>query len=384
MTRPIRVLQVMSRLQRTGIETFLMHVLRNLDRTRFTVDVAVHGDEVGAHEPEVRDLGSRIFHLPRPPDYLRWWGALDEVLASEPGYDVVHAHVEHLSGLVMLAAWLRNVPGRITHCHIANRAEVARARPLRRVFQASMLAAIHLGMTRGLSCVEAGADVLFPWAWGRGPRTEVLPYPIDVAPYRDHRPSVEGKAARRAQLGIPAGAPVLVHVGRFSEQKNHLFLLAVLAQIVARRPDARLLLLGDGPLRASLESEARRLGVEERVVFAGVRPDVPQVLLEVADAFVMPSRWEGLPLACMEAQAAGVPTFLSTAITAEASLVPALVSRIPLDAGPAAWAEHVLAALAEVPRVSRREACAALAASPVDIGRCVGRLEEIYTEAAKV
>lgn len=382
MPRRIRVLQVMSRLERTGVETFLMHVLRRIDRERFEVDVAVHGSAPGAHEPEVLALGSRVFRLPSPPAYHRWFPALHHALRHGGGYDVVHAHVEHLSGLVALTAWAHGVPGRIVHCHGENRRELARARPLRRLFQGAMLGAIEVAMTRGLSCVEAAGDVLFPWAWGDPARTEVLYYPIDLRPYREHSSRAEATAALRRELGLPEGAPVLVHAGRFSEQKNHPFLLEVLAALATTTPEAHLLLLGDGPDRGEILARAERLGVRARLVLAGVRPDVPEILMELADAFVMPSRWEGLPLACMEAQAAGVPTFLSTAITPEACLVEPLVQRLDLAAGPTTWAAAIAETLRRPRLVTRARACEVLAASPVDIGRCVGRLEEIYRQEA--
>jgi glycosyltransferase involved in cell wall biosynthesis len=309
---------------------------------------------------------------------------MSKVLREGPGYDVVHAHVEHLGGLVMLAAWWHGVPGRIVHCHGENRLELSRAGLLRRGFQQVMLIAIQLGMTRGLSCVEAAGDVLFPWAWRDESRCEVLYYPIDERPYLEHEPASDGGAGIREAVGIPAGVPLVVHVGRLCEQKNHRFLLKVMASLLTHHPDARLLLLGDGPDREHLIDQANALGIRDRVVFAGIRSDIPEILMDAADAFVMPSLWEGLPLACMEAQAAGVPTFLSTEISPEASLVAPLVTRLELASGPEEWARRILQVLGRPSALARREACGILANSPVAVKRCVARLEKIYQEEARV
>src|SRR5262249_53462944 len=126
-------------------------------------------------------------------------------------------------------------------------------------------------------------------------------------------------------------------------QKNHPFLLRIFAEVVRRDAGARLLLVGDGPLRSEVEAQAAALGVADRVVWAGVRLDVPDLMRGVMDVFALPSFYEGVPLVGLEAQAAGPPGVYSDAITDELTLAPELCDRLPLSASPEVWADRLLA-----------------------------------------
>lgn len=109
------------------------------------------------------------------------------------------------------------------------------------------------------------------------------------------------------------GSPTLVQVGRFYPQKGHAVALNAFARVLKSCPDARLVLIGDGPLRQPLEVRVRELGLVNAVMFAGIREDI-SAQLRAADIFWMPSEWEGLPMACLEAMASGLPV-VATAVT---------------------------------------------------------------------
>jgi glycosyltransferase involved in cell wall biosynthesis len=179
-------------------------------------------------------------------------------------------------------------------------------------------------------------------------------------------------------MGLAPNAVVVGHVGRFDPQKNHTFLLRIASELVSHEPSVRVLLIGDGPLRKSMESQAAALGLEDVVVFAGLRPDVSRLLLGAIDVFLFPSTHEGLPLTCTEAQAAAVPLVISDSITPELDAIPSLVTRLPLSESPAHWAEECLKAMSR-PRIARGEAVRILEQSAFDIQICVRRLEDIYT-----
>jgi glycosyltransferase involved in cell wall biosynthesis len=121
--------------------------------------------------------------------------------------------------------------------------------------------------------------------------------------------------------------------------KNHRFLVEIAAEIVKREPNARFLFVGDGPLRSEVEMELRVAGIRDRVILTGSRPDVPRLLLGAMDAFLFPSRSEGLGLALVEAQAAGLPATVSDSVPIEADVVPDLINRQSLRQPAAVWAE---------------------------------------------
>ena len=196
---------------------------------------------------------------------------------------------------------------------------------------------------------------------------------IDLAPFR----SPADPRAARAAVGLPGDAFVLGHVGRFAAEKNHAFLVQVAAEVARREPRTHLLLIGDGPLRPAIMQQVADAGLAERVVFAGLRADVP-CLLRAMDVLVLPSTFEGLSLVGLEAQAAGVPWVASDIVPVESVVVPALVQRLPLHLPAAAWAEALLAARASI---SQPEALALLEHSPFNIRVSVAALERIYADA---
>ena len=180
----------------------------------------------------------------------------------------------------------------------------------------------------------------------------------------------------RAALNIDESDTVIGHVGRLNTPKNHSFLAEIAADMIRRWPQARLLLVGNGPLRPSIKTHVEHLGIAHRTVFAGDRPDVPN-LLSAMDVFVFPSLWEGLPLTLLEAQAAGIPCVISDVISSEVDVVPALIHRVSLAADSAHWAGTALQAIGS-PRPDCREALTIVENSEFNICRSAEELLKIY------
>jgi glycosyltransferase involved in cell wall biosynthesis len=181
----------------------------------------------------------------------------------------------------------------------------------------------------------------------------------------------------RARLRLPVDALVVGHVGRFVAEKNHGFLVEVAAAALKLDPRVWLLLVGDGPLRGEIERRVGALGIGERVIFAGERDDVPAILGAAIDMLVFPSSHEGLGLVAIEAQAAGLPCLIADRVPREADVVPALVSRLPLEEAPALWARRALD-IAAAPRMGRAEALAAVVGSTFNIALSVREIARIY------
>jgi glycosyltransferase involved in cell wall biosynthesis len=182
----------------------------------------------------------------------------------------------------------------------------------------------------------------------------------------------------RAALGIAPDALVIGHVGRFVTPKNHPLLIEIAAQAVAAEPRTVLLLVGDGPLRPEVEQQARQAGLQERVIFAGSRPDVARLLRGAIDVFVLPSHYEGLGLAGVEAQAAGLPCLFSNRVPPEADVVAALVRRRSLAEPPEVWAQAALAAGRRAAPIAPAAALAAVRQHGFDSVEGARRLERLY------
>jgi glycosyltransferase involved in cell wall biosynthesis len=377
LTHRMRVLHIVGGMDRGGVETWLMHVLRHIDRERLQMDFMVHTAKPCAYDDDVRALGGRI--LPclghtRPWSYAK---NFRRILATYGPYDIVHSHVHHYSGYTLRLAQKAGISVRIAHSHVDASARDVAPSPLRWTYLTAATRWIRRFATIGLAASEKAATALFGPAWQRGSLCRLLYYGIDLEPFQ-----AEPDQSVRGSLQLPSDAFVIGHVGRFSEQKNHGFLLEIVRRVADSDPRTRLLLIGDGPLRPVIERRAAELGLTERIVFAGLRTDVPRVLLGAMDVFVMPSLYEGLPLACLEAQAAALPCVIADSITAETDVVPQLVTRLGLSQPASIWAGAVLAKRNQARPIIQDEALAVIKASPFDIQRSAAELARLYETAA--
>ncbi len=373
-TSAIRVLHVLGGLDRGGVETWLLHVLRHMDRQAFHMDFLVHQAGPGAYDDEVRTLGSRIYPCSQPHRPRQYARKFKAILREHGPFDIVHSHVHHYSGYVLRLAHEAGVPMQIAHSHNDTSPLDVEAGLLRRGYLALMRRWIRRYATHGLAASRKAAVSLFGPRWAADPRWQVLYYGLDLAPFQD----AVDRAAVRAELGISPSALVIGHVGRFDRQKNHAFLVDIFAEVVRRNADSILLLVGEGDLRPAIEEMLSRRGLTSRVRFTGSRPDVPRLMLGAMDAFVFPSWFEGLGLVLVEAQAAGLPCVISDAIPEEAILVEPLVRRVSLAQTSSAWAAEVLALHAAGPSVPAAQARVRIEHSPVNIRASIHHLESVY------
>ena len=341
----MRILHVVGGLNRGGAETWLVEVLRYIDRERYSMDFLVHTANPGAYDREVRIRGGRIIPCQDPSHPLLYAMQFQRILETCGPYAVVDSHIHYYSGYVLMLAALSGVPVRIAHSHIDARASETRSGRGRGAYRSLMRSLIRRFATRGLAVSTGAADDLFGPGWQRSPKWQLQHLGIDLARFET---AVE-KDSIRAELAIDHAALVIGHVGRFVPQKNHAFLVEVAREVVRREPRAVFLLIGDGPLRPVIEARVAGYSLEKHFVFAGLRPDVPRLMKGVMDLFLFPSRYEGLPLTLLEAQAAGIRSIASDAVSRETDVVGGLVVRQPLDAPAKQWAERVLEHLGAAP-----------------------------------
>ena len=370
----IRILHVVGGMNRGGLETWLMHILRHIDRDRFQMDFLVHTEKPCSYDDEVRSLGSKIIPCLDPSKPWMYDRNFKRILREYGPYDIVHSHVHHFSGYVLRLSKQAGIPVRIAHSHNDNSSAEAKAGFYRRLYLTLTEWWIARYATLGFGCSRKAAANLFSPSWESDPRWQLLYYGIDLTPFR----KPVDKIAVRAELSIPANAFVIGHVGRFEAQKNHVFLLEIVAEVVKREPQMCLLLLGDGSLRPTLEQKVIDLGLADRVIFAGVRSDVPRLMVGAVDVFILPSLHEGLPVVGIEAQAAGLRFILSDVITEEIDFVKTLLHRVSLSQPATEWAEAVLTKQDAGLTITQSDALALVETSPFNIETSVKQLENIY------
>jgi glycosyltransferase involved in cell wall biosynthesis len=371
--QPVRVLHALGALNPGGIETWLVNVLRHSDPTRVRTDILVHTSERSVYDEQVLALGARILPCPFPGQPLRYARALRRILRTNGPYQAIHSHLHHFSGWVLRAACQEGVPVRIAHSHLDTAAVDGSARGLRRkLYLSTMKRWIARYATVRVGASRMAAAALFGPEWEHDAQTRIVYCGIDSTAFSaaPHPSGAKGLTGKPHEF-------VIGHVGRFVEQKNHRFLLEIAAEVLRREPTALLLLIGDGPLRRQIEEQAELMGLGGRVVFAGLRSDVPELLRQM-NVFVMPSLFEGLPVVGLEAQAAGLPLVISDQITPELDFVPHMVRRLSLTQPTSAWADAILAARERKTPASARNALSALQRSPFTIQASAQDLEEIY------
>jgi glycosyltransferase involved in cell wall biosynthesis len=373
--RPIRILHVVGGMVRGGIETWLMHVLRHIDRDRFQMDFLVHTIEPCAYDNEIRNLGSQI--IPCPLQRWRPWvyaANFKQILRDYGPYDIVHSHVHHFSGYVLHLTKQAGVPLGIAHSHNDTSSQEAKAGLYRRLYCSLTKSWIAHNASLGLGCSRKAAADLFGSQWQADSRWQILYYGIDLTPFDNFVDPV----TVRAELGIPTDAFVIGHVGRFHPQKNHAFLIEIAAEVAQREPQMRLLLLGEGSLQPSIKQKVLQMGLGDRVIFAGSRPDVSRLMLGAMDVFLLPSLHEGLGLVLIEAQAAGLSCIFSDVVPEEADVVKPLVRRISLSQPASNWAEALLQQRNAVSIITQSDALALVKQSPFSIETSVQHLENMY------
>ncbi len=331
----IRVLQCVNNMHRAGLETMLMNYYRHINPDEIQFDFLTHRPERADYDDEIERLGGRVFYAPRlyPQNYAAYFSFMKEFFREHPEYQIVHSHIDAMSFLPLLAAKRSGVPVRIAHSH--NTAIDRDFKyPLKQLFRLALPAAA----THYLACGREAGTFLF-----RGKEFQVIPNAVEAAKYRC---DPQTRERIRAELHL-TDCLVLGHVGRFSAQKNHGFLLDIFQQIVQKDSRARLMLIGAGENEAAVRQRTRQLGLTDKVLFLGSQAEVAPYY-QAMDLFVMPSLFEGVPLTGVEAQFAHLPCVFSAGVPEEVCFTDRCIF-LPLAKPAEEWAEHILQ-MAEMPR----------------------------------
>ena len=358
----IRILQVVTHMERGGLESMLMNYYRHIDREKVQFDFLVHRQERAAFDDEIESLGGKIYRLPRLVPWSKaYLSELKCFFDEHPEYEVVHVHQDCLSSVILKAAAQHHIPVRIAHSHSANQDKNLKY-PIKLWYKRS----IPKYATNLFACGKDAGDWMFS-----GAPYQIINNAIDAAAYA-YDP--EKRAEMRCQLGL-TDELVVGHVGRFNQQKNHPFLLEVFAALLKKEPHAVLLLVGGGEDMPKIQAKAQMLGIAERVRFLGVRSDVAD-LMQAMDVFVFPSLYEGLGIVLVEAQASGLPCVVSDAIPQQAYLTDLVIAE-KLSSSVEKWAAKIL----EKRRILRTDHHTEITAHGFDITTEAVKLQNFYINA---
>jgi glycosyltransferase involved in cell wall biosynthesis len=370
--QPIRVLHVVGGMIYGGIETWLMQILRHIDRQILQMDFLVH--KVGNYDEEIQDLGSKIFYFPYLSNPWLYARKFNQLMRENNHYDIIHSHIHYFNGFILRLAKQANITVRIAHSHTDTSCEDSQVRWYRRLYINLMKSWITNYATTGLANTHAAGKILFGDAWQTDPRCQIFNCGIDLTPFQ----TVVDPVNIRRELNLPLDAFVIGHVGRFVKVKNHRFLLEISAEVIKHKKNVYLLLVGEGLLLAEIKQYARELGLSDRVIFTGARSDVPRLMLGAMDIFVFPSFYEGLGHVRLEAQAAGLTTIISDPVPQEGDIIPSLVHRLSLSQSASFWAEKILDISQNTQPISQSQALRLVESSPFTLPNSAKNLINIY------
>lgn len=324
----IRVLQVASDLSKnSGVMNFLINYYRNVDKNLIQFDFLYFEDAKDTFEEEIKKLGGKCYRISRPSLRIAFLSELNTFFKRHNDYVAVHIHEVYLTTLFsyfIKSAGIKNI---ITHSHATqfsdNKAKALRNRIM--CLGINAISDVHC------ACSRAAGELLY------GNKREMLVISNAV----DCRKFAFDSAMRdevRKEFSVESDF-VIGHVGRFSEQKNHIFLIQIFEEILQIRTDAKLLLVGDGPLRQEIFSLVCEKKLLDHVIFVGHRKDVNR-LLQAMDVFLLPSLFEGLPVIGIEAQVSGLRCVVADTITSELKVRD--VEFLSLSCSPKEWAKVVV------------------------------------------
>lgn len=362
----VRVLNIIASMNQGGAENFIMNVYRNINREIFQFDFCMAKKESGFFDNEIRTLGGRIFRLDSITKIgLSKFRAQFGKILEENAYDVVHCHMSAWCWVFLPVARKKKVSIRIAHSHISH----VTLKTYKGII--NNLMALYVRNTHSkyanvlLACSKEAAN----WLYGKKEQVTIVKNGIDTEKFRYDK---EERCRIRAQLGVASDEILLGHVGRFTPQKNHGFLIEVFRIYHKNNDKSKLLLIGNGILQNEIRQKVRNYGLESAVIFAGNLENVCDYMSAI-DMFLFPSLYEGLGIVLIEAQCSGLKCIISDSIPSEVDITE-LIIRSSIQVPPIIWAERIQEAAGYVRKSHDRQ----LREAGYDIQSTVKVLKDSY------
>jgi glycosyltransferase involved in cell wall biosynthesis len=329
---PKHLLCIVGIMNADGAETFLMKMMRNLDKNKYQMDYCVTSSDFGYYDEEIEKLGGEIFHIiPKTQNVWKNFIGIEKIVRNKHYKYVMRVSQHSLSAVELIAA---RFGGAKVVVYRSSNSNTCGGKLNTMIHYLCRFIPRFVANVR-LAPSIASADFMFGKNIVKKGKAVVLSNGLDTTKYYFN---MEYREKIRKEFGVEKKF-VIGHVGRFSFQKNHSFLLEIFAEIAKTNQNAILMLVGKGELEYEIKYKAKKLGIEQSIIFTGIRPDVPEILCAM-DVFVFPSFYEGMPNTVIEAQATGLSCIVSDTITKEADIT-GLLKFLPLG-DVDSWAKNIM------------------------------------------
>lgn len=312
----MRVLHIVDNLAiKSGVSSVVMNIYRNINRNKVQFDFLVMNYCEVSYVDEIRALGGEIYYVKSPLSLRNIFESINETKKFFKNYamvyDVVHLHSPTTIYFNLRFAKQYGIQNRIVHSH----SSIFSNNKIKNLIDIVLCLNLKKYANIYWACSQKAREFLYGKNDVQNHQIEIINNAIDCKRYSFDE---DIREKYRLKLGI-SDKYVIGHVSRFDKIKNHIFLLDVFCDICKHNDDLVLVLVGDGPTYQKCQDYARSKGIGEKVIFLGFRADINNIL-QSFDTFVLPSLREGLPIVAVEAQASGLPCYLSSSITREVNL----------------------------------------------------------------
>lgn len=360
-----KVLIIIGKLYIGGAERIGRDIGYYADKTKYEIHYLVFGDEIGAYEEELKNVGCVIHHTASPSqNYIYYYQFLKDLIKTEK-FDIIHSHTMFSSGWAMLVGKVCGVPIRIAHSHTIRGPE--KRGVIKSTYENIMRQIIIHTATNLVACGKGAGD----WFYGRKTfqkRGQLIYNGIGLGEFTY---SEEARYEIRNQHEIQENF-VIGHVGHLATVKNQSFLLRLMPDILKISPNAVLILLGDGEDKTLLKNQVKQLNLQNHVIMTGNVNNVGEYM-SAMDVFVFPSLYEGMPLALVEAQTNGLPCLISDHIPEDIHLTD-LVKAMPLEDASRQW----ICAITEARRADSSVYAEKMYQLGFDISGMLKRIYQLY------
>lgn len=332
-----RVLIIAGAMNVGGIENQLMHLLRNADVEKFQIDFTSTMPEA-YYRGEIEELGGKFILIPEmshrnPLPYCRM---LYRIM-KDGAYDIVHSHELFHSGIVLLVAWLADVPGRFVHAHNWQDGEsIGGKRSLvRSVYNTVMRCAINAFSTAQIACSTLAGKFLYGEKTAKKGSYHLIFNSVDTGKFLDLYGQEETGEFCDDWINV-------LQVGRITKVKNQMFLVQIAKEFKKRGRKIRILCAGSGnaEYEEAVRNEIAENDLQAYIQMLGVRGDI-DTLMRKSSAFVLPSHYEGMPLVLIEAQASGLPCVVADTFSHEVDFGLGKVKWLSLEESVEIWADAI-------------------------------------------
>lgn len=339
--KKVKVLLFVDRMRHGGIQQFLVENIRHMDKNKVQIDVLTLDDgETYPLENTIKELGCNFYKLKgiwinKPLDYIKYAKAIDNFFKEHNDYKVVHMNASSKNFLLLKYAKKHNVQIRIAHSH---NIDFQTKNPIKKIIGNILKIPMKKYATDYFACSYLAGEWLFGKKNIKNGKVVVIHNAVD---YNKFKYNEKIRQKIRKEFNIKNDDILIGHVGRFTNQKNHTFLIDIFYEMTKKNKKLKLIMVGIGEKEQEIKDKVNKLGINDSVIFAEFRQNVNEIM-QAMDVFLLPSLYEGLPVVGVEAQAAGLPSFTSKDVVTNEVKITDAMHFISLEESAENWACKIL------------------------------------------